>query len=178
MPKKKIITEQSIVTGFIPKILKFNKEEIKFNLLKNYSYKTPLLKSFSRPDLNIDFQQHITWIHDFIKDDYNLNYSSSLVQNSISGIVLFPGQSIDFHHHIDDYDIHNSNDFTCIYTLDSFENSSHLIFEYEQGRKRHGKWKEPLETNKYVLFNSELNHSYTNKSNKPLFAVCWTFQII
>jgi len=182
MQKKKILTEQSIITGFIPKILKFNKEAIKLNLLKNYSnnnYKSFDDFNYHRDYLNIDFQQHLTWIHDFIKDDYNLNYSSCLVQNSLSGIVLFPGQSIDFHHHIDDYDIHNSNDFTCIYTLEAFENSSHIMFEYEQGRKRHARWKETLETNKYVLFNSELKHSYTiNKSDKPLFAVCWTFQII
>jgi len=182
MSDKIVLTEQSVVTGSIPTILKFNKEAIKLNLLKNYSnnnYQSFDEFNYHKDYLNIDFQQHLTWIHDFIKDEYNLSYGRCLVQNSLSGIVLFPGQSINSHHHIDDYDIHNSNDFTCIYTLEAEKESSSLILEYEQGRKRHAKWKEPLKTNHYVLFNSELKHSYTiNKSNKPLFAVCWTFQII
>lgn len=182
MKNKVVLTEQSIVTGFIPKILKFNKEELKLNLLSNYlknNYQSFDEFNYHKDYLNIDFHKHFTWIHDFIKDEYNLLYKKELIQKSLSGLVLFPNQSINFHHHIDDYEIHNSNDFTCIYTLESFENSSDLIFEYEQGRKRHAKWKEPLKTNKYVLFNSELKHSYTvNKSDKPLLAVCWTFQII
>lgn len=182
MSDKIVLTEQSIITGSIPKILKFNKEALKLNLLSNYSknnYQSFDEFNYHKDYLNLDFHQHFTWIHDFIKDEYNLSYRKSLIQNSFSGILLFPNQSIDFHHHIDDYDIHHSNDFTCIYVLESEKESSSLVLEYEQGRKRHAKWKEPLEANKYIIFNSELNHSYTtNKSNKPLFAVCWTFQII
>jgi hypothetical protein len=37
MSEKKVLTEQSVVVGSIPTILKFNKEAIKLNLLKNYS---------------------------------------------------------------------------------------------------------------------------------------------
>lgn len=182
MKNKVVLTEQSIIAGTVPKILKFNKESLKLNLLNSYSnnnYKSFDEFNYNKDYLNLDLHQHFTWLHDFIKDDYNLNYGRILIQNSFSGILLFPGQSVDYHHHMDDYDIHKSNDITCIYILDAEKQSSSLFLEYEQGRKRHAKWKEPLTTNKYILFNSELRHSYSkNLSNKPVFIICWTFQII
>jgi len=182
MTDKVVLTEQSIIIGSIPKLLKFDKDSIKINLLKNYSnnnYQSFDEFNYHKDYLTIDYHQHITWISDFIADNYTLNYKKSLVQNSLSGIVLFPGQSINYHHHVDDYDIHHSNDITCVYNLEAQKDSSSIVFEYQQGRKRHAKYKQPLETNKYIIFNSELNHSYTiNKSDKPIFAICWNFQII
>lgn len=182
MINKIVLTEQSIVLGTIPKILKFNKEDLKLNLLSSYSknnYQSFDEFNYHKYYLNLDLHQHFTWLHDFIKDDYNLNYGKSLIKTSFSGILLLPNESIDYHHHVDDYDIHNSNDFTCVYVLEAEKQSSSLFFEYEQGRKRHAKWMEPLETNKYLLFNSELRHSYSkNLSNKPIYMICWTFQII
>jgi len=182
MKNKIVLTEQSVVTGFVPKILKFNKLAIKLNLLKNYTennYQSFDEFNYHKDYLYIDYLQHITWIHDYIVDDYRLHHERSLIQTDSFGIVLSPNESIDYHHQVDDYDIHNSNDFSCVYVLEAEEESSAIIFEYEQGRKRHAKWKEPLTTNKFIIHNSELRHAYLkNKSTKPVFCLGWNFQII
>ena len=182
MFNKKVLTEQSVVTGFVPKILKFNKSDIKLNLLKNYTennYQSFNEFNYHKDYLNIDYHQHITWIHDYIVDDYRLHYEKTLVQTDNFGIVIFPNESIDYHHQVNDYDIHNSNDISCVYVLEAEKESSSIIFEYEQGRERHAKWKEPLITNKFIIHNSELRHAYLkNKSTKPVFCLGWNFQII
>ena len=63
MKNKIVLTEQSVITGFVPKILKFNKLAIKLNLLKNYTennYQSFDEFNYHKDYLDIDYLQHIT----------------------------------------------------------------------------------------------------------------------
>jgi len=184
MQSKILLTEQSIVYGEIPSILKdkLDLDRIKTDIIKNYAlnnFQSKDIFNYHKDYLDIDYLQHITWIHDYLIDDYRLHHEKTLVQTDSFGIVLFPNESIDYHHQVDDYDIHNSNDISCIYVLEAEEKSSAIMFEYEQGRKRHQQYRVQLKEKQLIIFNSELRHCFTKNFNSgPTVNLSLKYQLI
>jgi hypothetical protein len=77
MQSKILLTEQSIIFGEIPSILKLDLDRIKTNIVKNYAFgnfKSNDDFNYLKDYLKIDDDQHITWLLDYIRDHYRAEY--------------------------------------------------------------------------------------------------------
>lgn len=182
MFSKKSLTEQCIYTDYLPKILPLNYEKIALNVTENYFYKNVQNNSefsYLNKYYHLDDDVQIQWISEYIVDHYRLEYKKDMVLLNRSGIALLPGEQINYHHHIDDYNLSKSPDLSCIINLKQENNPCYIDFQYEGGRDRHHMHRVKLEKGKITLFNSELRHSFTkNVNTEPVLNLSLTFQII
>lgn len=182
MFSKEVLTEQCIYTDRFPKILPLNLEKVSLNVLENYFYKNVQNTSefsYLNKYHHLDHDVNIQWMSEYIADHYRLKYEKDLILFNTSGIVQILGEQINYHHHIDEYNISKSPDLSCIINLKQGEQPSYVDFQYEGGRKRHHMHRVKLEKGKIILFNSELKHCFTkNLNTDPIINLSFTFQII
>lgn len=145
-------------------------------------------------DSNFDYQrdyikliddQQIFWLLEYIRDVYTCQYDLPLIILKSAVIKLKPGQGLSSHNHLDEYDIENTPDITCLYCLkvkdvdvDDWSKNSCLMIEYEDHRWKQKKWQVPIERKKFILFNSSLNHSIINKESEDMILLSFQFQTL
>lgn len=183
MFEKVSLTEQTILSTEVSKYVPVNYDKINILILESHYYQNVQNKSvfsYLNNYLNLDHDKNITWIADFIRDHYNLKSKKTPVLLHQAGIVIPQGHQINYHHHIDEYDLeNNSSDISAIVTCKTGEKPSFIEFEYEQGRKRHMKYRRKLKKKEVLIFNSELRHSYTvNTNNEPNIILSFKFQLV
>jgi len=182
MFNKKVLFEQFVITHKVSNLLKIDKEKLKANLIKNYVLGNRLENENWYHDYyytQVDHHQHVSWIHDYIRDHYRGEYENTPILVKKGGIVLLKNESLGSHHHINDWDYENSPEISVIYCLKTGEKKSHVIFEYEFGRNKKRRWKEVLEENKMIIFPSYLMHSITGNLNKEAtIALSFQFQLL
>ena len=179
---KKQLTEQFIVWDKIPNILTLDNDAFKSDALKNYAFKNRRSEDEFHYKYNyysLGHHQHLDWLLSYILDHFFVEYKRSLSLFERSVIIQNKGDSINTHHHLDEYNIKKSPDMSCLYCVDIGEKVSYIIFESEGGRRRHGKWKIPMEKGKLIIFNSELPHHLTQNENEdPIVNISLQFQLI
>ena len=180
MKDKVTLTEQYVIVGEVSKSLQIDLNYIKNNIVKNYSFdecQNPSDFSYRKDYYNLSDDVNITWLTDYIRDHYNLEHKKTPIIMERAGLFLPQGKSINYHNHIDSYDLIGSPYMSCIYTVDCGEEPSYVIFEYSQGRLQDKKYKIKLKKNQYVLFSSELRHEITeNKNKKPMINLSLKFE--
>ena len=63
--------------------------------------------------------------------------------------------------------------------LSTGKEQSHVVFEYDDGRNKHRRWKVSLVQDQFILFSSHLNHYITKNENKDfLVNLSLHFQLI
>tara|TARA_R100000995_G_scaffold82898_1_gene57593 strand:+ start:549 stop:1100 length:552 start_codon:yes stop_codon:yes gene_type:complete len=177
------LTEQTILSTEVSKYVPINYDKVNILALESYYHKNVQnnkTDSYLNNYLNLDHDKNITWIADFIRDHYNLKYKKIPVLLYQAGIVVPQGGQINYHHHIDEYDLlNNSSDISAIVTCKTGDKSSFIQFEYEQGRKRHHTYRKQLKEKEVVIFNSELRHCYTvNPNQEPNIILSFRFQLV
>ena len=119
--------------------------------------------------VKIPYHQHIQWTQDYLRDHYRSEYGKTLIPtpvDSIRGIVQQTGEGVNTHHNVKDWHLEESPEVSCLYTVATGEKKSHVIFEYDDGRNKHRRWKVPLKQDTFLLFSSNLNHYIENNENK------------
>lgn len=181
MKEKTSLFELKIIEGKISNSLAIDKYYIKNNIILNYSYEfnqNPSEESYLKNYYNLTDDENIFRISKYLSDLHNLYHDLTLVPVNMAGLVLFKGDKISTHNHVDPYDLETSPDMSCIYTVDCGDNPSYVVFEYDKGRIKNSTHKVLLQKNKYILFNSSINHYYTtNLNEQPLLNLSFKFQI-
>lgn len=177
------LVQQFVLSTTVSKVVPVNYDKININILENYYYKNVQNNSefsYLNSYYNLDYDKNIIWIGDFIRDHYRLKYEDTPVLLQKAGIVIPQGHQVNYHHHIDDYDLeNNSADISAIVVTKTGDKPNYIEFEYEQGRKRHMKYRIPLQEKKVIIFNSELRHSFTkNHNHEPTLLLSYKFQLV
>jgi len=179
---KTVLSEQFVIRHKVSDLLKINKEIIKKNILINHVTKKRLHDEEWYSDYNysqLEHHQHISWIHDYIRDHYRAEYNNTPILVKEAGICLLKNESMGSHHHIDDWDYEGSPEISVIHCLETGEKKSHVIFEYEFGRNKKRRWKELLDNNSLIIFPSYLRHSISkNLNEEALVALSFQFQLL
>jgi hypothetical protein len=132
--------------------------------------------------VKVPYHQHIQWTQDWLRDHYRLEHGRTLVPtpiDSIRGIVQQTGENVNTHHNVQDWHLAESPEVDCLYTVATGEKKSFVVFEYDDGRNKHRRWKVPLEQDSFILFSSNLNHYITKNENKDfLVNLSLHFQLI
>tara|TARA_R100000734_G_C3304453_1_gene94969 strand:+ start:351 stop:905 length:555 start_codon:yes stop_codon:yes gene_type:complete len=179
---KKTLVDQSVITNNLSSTLPINFDKININILENFYYKNCQNNnddSYLKDYYHLEYDKQITWISDYIRDHYRLNYKKTPVLLSFAGLVVRQNESINYHNHIDEYDLEHSPDMTAVITCKTGDKPSFLEFEYEYARKRHQKHRVLLKTKQIVMFDSNLRHSYIkNLNHEPVLNLCLKYQLI
>jgi hypothetical protein len=179
---KKVLSEQFVITHKVADILKFDREKIVSNCVKNYFFNKRVQNEEWYEQFNYcvtDDHQHLSWLHDYIRDHYKVEYFETPIIVRRHGIVLENNASLGAHHHIDDWDLEGSPEISVLWCLEDRVEKSKVIFEYEFGRNKKLRYSLPLEKDKLIIFPSYLRHKITKNKNKdPIVALSFQFQLL
>jgi hypothetical protein len=99
--------------------------------------------------------------------------------DSIRGIIQQTGENVNTHHNVKDTLLEQSPEVDCLYTVSTGKEPSYIVFEYDNGRIKHRRWKVPLVKNQFILFSSHLNRYITKNENKDfLINLSLHFQLL
>ena len=175
-----VITKQAIYTSKIPKILPIDFKKVKENILlyhKHNIVKNPSDWSYLNQYYRVDMEKNISWLSHFIIDHIRLQYDMNLIIKDIAALIQNKNEEINFTDHIDDYDLNESPDYSCVTTIQKGKSPAFIEFEYQNGRHRHQKFRELLKPNKIIIFNSNISHRYSkNLDTKKIINLSFKFQ--
>lgn len=180
---EKELTKQSIYISRIPKDLPINFDRLKKEIKKYHKKKfkksdtdfSPFFNYYHIPD-TID----IIWIRDYIRDFFLQKTKRHLIIKNTCFLWMKKNEQINTHQHIDLYNIEESPDFSFILNISGgYKYPKYIEFDYEGGRKKHGKYRQYYQEKSIVGFNSEMMHSFNKNLNKEeTINLSFRFQII
>ena len=183
--EKHRLTESFIITGKIDKVSSVDTRLIKNHILSNFSLTNRYDDKqywYMRDYVKVPYHQHIQWTQDWLRDHYRVEHGQTLVPtsvDSIRGIVQQTGENVNTHHNVKDTLLEESPEIDCLYTVATGKEPSYIVFEYDDGRSKHRRWKVPLVQDQFILFSSHLNHYITKNENKDfLINLSLHFQLI
>ena len=101
------------------------------------------------------------------------------VELNIRSIIQQSGETINYHNHINPWDLENSPEISCLYCVSETPEPSHVIFKYDDGRNKHRRWKVPMKKGTFILYSSSLPFSITKNDNKDfLINLSLHFQLL
>ena len=172
--QKKILSEQFILTGTVSSVSHINPKLIQNHCLSNFSLDNKIKSDqfWHLEDYNtIPYHQHIQWFQDYVRDHYKAEYGRTVVPTTgdqslnVRSLVLQTGETINYHNHVNPWDLENSPEISCLYCVSETPEPSHIIFKYDDGRNKHRLWKETIQYNKFILFSSNIEHYITKNKN-------------
>ena len=185
MMKKHRLTESFFIEGKIDKVSAVNTRLIKNHILSNFMMANRYEDDqywYMSEYLKVPYHQHIQWTQDWLRDHFRLEHNRTLVPtpvDSIRGIIQQTGERVNTHHNVKDWHLGDSPEVSCLFTVGTGPKKSDVIFEYDDGRNKHRRWKVPLEQDSFILYSSHLNHSITKNENKDfLVNLSLHFQLI
>ena len=177
---KKVLSEEFVIVHQLSKKLL-----IDYNIILDHFKKSKKQNLRVRPEhwysdnnyYKLDALQHITWLVDYIRDNYRYECEQRIKINSLSGIYLNYNESIGSHHHINDWDYEESPDMSLVFCLDPGDKPCEIIFEHEYGRHKKRRYAVTFKKGRFVMFPSYLRHSITqNKNKKPFVGLSMRWQ--
>ena len=182
---KQTLTESFIIQDKIDKVSSVDTKLIKNHILSNFTLDARYNDDqywYMKDYVKVPYHQHIQWTQDWLRDHYMLDHRQTLVpteKDSIRGIVQQLGENVNTHNNVKEWHLNDSPDVSCLFTVATGEKKSDIVFEYDDGRNKHRRWKVPLEQNKFILFSSDINHYITHNENKDfLVNLSLHFQLI
>ena len=172
MLEKHKLTEQFYITGKVDSVSAVNTKLIKNHILSNFMLANRYKNNqywYMKEYVKVPYHQHIQWTQDWLRDHYRAEHDRTLVptpNDSIRAIVQQTGENVNTHNNVKEWHLEDSPDVDCIFTISSGKKKSYIVFEYDDGRNKHRRWKEPLKENQFILFSSSLNRYITANDNK------------
>ncbi len=183
--QKHRLTESFIITGKIDKVSSVDTRLIKNHILSNFSLTSRYDDKqywYMKDYVEVPYHQHIQWTQDWLRDHYRLEHDRTLIPTpieSIRGIVQQTGENVNTHHNVKDTLLVDSPEVDCLYTVSTGKKPSYVVFEYDDGRQKHRRWKVPLVQDQFILFSSHLNRYITKNENKDfLINLSLHFQLL
>jgi len=164
------LTKISLYQGKIPSLLsnKIDFDNLRKNFILNRSvdnFQSENVASYYSNYLNFQDHKHVMWIYDYIRDFIKFEHKIKILMREKSAIVQYFNESVGLHNHMDDNNLHQSPDYSVIYTIESGEIPSYIIFKY--GDKLKDRYcKLELKRNNFIVFPSYLNHSLSKNMNQ------------
>lgn len=179
------LTESFIIIKKIDEVSFVDTKLIKNHILSNFTLDARYNDDqywYMKDYVKVPYHQHIQWTQDWLRDHYMLDHRRTLVpteNDSIRGIVQQTGENVNTHNNVKEWHLNDSPDVSCLFTVATGEKKSDIVFEYDDGRNKHRRWKVPLEQNQFILFSGDINHYITHNENKDfLVNLSLHFQLI
>jgi len=185
MLEKLRLTESFVIQGKLDEVSSVDTKLIKNHILSNFTLDARYNDDqywYMKDYVKVPYHQHIQWTQDWLRDHFRSEHERTLVPtpiDSIRGIVQQTGENVNTHHNVKDWHLDESPEVSCLYTVATGDEKSDVIFEYDDGRNKHRRWRVPLKQDQFILFSSNLNHYITHNKNKDfLVNLSLHFQLI
>ena len=171
--QKVVRSEISLIHGFVetPKGYEINRKKIKNIIIDSYVNQKRISNNkldYSYNDYEVEYCLELQWLLDYIRDHFNEKYCKSLVLKNKWGNVYHYNQKSFTRHTVDPVDLKNSPDYTFIYAVDVGKDSSGVVIEFDDNRRKNRSWHLKLNNNEFVLFPSEQKYFITPNKSKQL----------
>ena len=185
MLEKQRLTESFFIRGKIDKVSSVDTRLIKNHILSNFTLANRYDDNqywYMKDYVKVPYHQHIQWTNDWLRDHYKLEHDITLVPtpiDSIRGIVQQTNENVLTHNNVKEWHLAESPEVDCLFTVATGKKQSFVVFEYDDGRNKHRRWKLPLVQDEFILFSSHLNRYITKNENKDfLVNLSLHFQLI
>lgn len=181
---EKVFNETRYFTGEVgpENLFKIDRKEILYRIAESY-YENKFVKDTDYLEvLNCDpMNQLIHWwqdIHYYHRALVN-KIPYKIINHKNYGYHILPNDSTLKKNHLDPFDLHHSPDYVFLYSVDVQKDSSELVIEFDDHRRKNRWWKVNLENNYFYFFPSSLNYYITkNKSNRINTLLMQTYEEI
>lgn len=166
------LCELFFVIGQIPKQSFINSVDIKNHILKNINKDNKFNSNtyWSIHDYyKIPFEKNIGWINDYITQHYFAEFDKPIYTNEVDtlrALIQEKNQSILRHNNILSYNLKETPDLDCYYTVDIGETPSYLTLKYSNGRNRELYEKICLRKNQFIIIPSFVDRYITQNENE------------
>ena len=185
MLEKQRLTESFIIRGKIDKVSSVDTRLIKNHILSNFTLTNRYDDNqywYMKDYVKVPYHQHIQWANDWLRDHYRIEHEKTLVPtliDSVRGVVQQTNENVLTHNNVKEWHLAESPEVDCLYTVATGKKQSFVVFEYDDGRNKHRRWKLPLVQDEFILFSSHLNRYITKNENKDfLVNLSLHFQLI
>ena len=185
MLEKQTLTESFIIRGKIDEVSSVDTRLIKNHILSNFTLTNRYDDNqywYMKDYVKVPYHQHIQWVNDWLRDHYRIEHERTLVPtpiDSIRGIVQQTNENVLTHNNVKEWHLAESPEVDCLFTVATGKKQSFVVFEYDDGRNKHRRWKLPLVQDEFILFSSHLNRYITKNENKDfLVNLSLHFQLI
>ena len=171
---KNLLSETFLVTGTVSDKSLLKPKQIENHCLSNFTLGNKIIDDqfwHLEDYISVPYHQHIQWFQDYVRDHYRLEYNATLVPTdgdqslNVRSIVQQSGESINYHNHVNPWNLKNSSEVSCLYCVSETPQPVYVIFKYDDGRNKHRLWKQKIEYNQFILFSSHLEHTITRNKN-------------
>lgn len=187
--KQKVL---SLIDMYIEKIkgVEIPLAKIRVDIFESYVLKKRMSdnpRDDAYEDYAVSFTQPFTWVQDYVRDFFALDYKKTLISCSHWGNIYGPLEQSRNRSNADPVNFSKTADYTYVYGVDVQPDSCELVIEYDDNRRKKNTWHIPLETNKFILFPSTqryfisknkgcemnvfltVNSEYIRKTDEPLY---------
>jgi len=162
--KKILLSETCFYGDYLPDISNVNKKDVKKFALKEIASNAEKLNNYE--EYPCGFNQNLDWISwyvrnkMFVKQNINLDFMNHYLLKQDYNESLLKRR------HLEYYSKKETPDFITIYFMDNSSNS--LELEYDDHRYKNLNWTVPVEQNKCVTFNSDINFYFNKNKEKEI----------
>tara|TARA_E500000318_G_scaffold101655_1_gene105288 strand:+ start:2154 stop:2699 length:546 start_codon:yes stop_codon:yes gene_type:complete len=174
------LTKTSIFVDHLNKSSLLKNREIKRNILTQIKSQPKILKNLAEhDDIKVFLNQHMCWVMDHQTDFFYKHVKKNLSPiGDVFAIFKDQHQSTKLKNYENPYNLYDSPDYTYIYVVQSGSSENYIVFEYDNHIRKKLSWQVPLETGKFIMWNSSLNYYLTpNKTLKSTIAMLVHCQI-
>ena len=168
--QKKVLSEIDLYVDTV-KVIKIDRTKIKNDMFISFVLEKRLSKNkndYSYQDFELPYSQPLSWLKDYIRDHFRVDYEKTLISKKEWGNVYIPQESSIARHQVDLMDLKNSPDYTCIYGLDVAKDSCELVIEYDDNRIKNRTWHIPLRDNQFIIFPSTQRYFISQNKSKQM----------
>jgi len=181
---KKVLTEVDLYYGAIntPKGFEIKRDVIKNQILDSFVKEKRIsdnIKDYSYSDYKIEHSQPYQWLQDYIRDHFRGEYDKTLIHKLSWGNIYDYNQKSFSRTTVDPVDLRNAPDYTFIYGVDVGKDSTGIVIEYDDNRRKGRTWHIPLNNNHFVMFPSTQQYFISpNKSKQMNIISTTTYEFI
>jgi len=155
------------------------KEEIIHSALISDSRKSQSKLDINFYDYKIKDTTVLTPLHVYLKDFIQLKFKIKLILKDFWGNITYPQEQTLNRNTVDANNLNNSADYTLIYGVDVYDETSKIVIEYDDNRRKTRSWHIPIKDNHFVMFPSTQKYYISqNNSNKLNTYLTLTFEYI
>tara|TARA_B100001123_G_C15127183_1_gene953797 strand:- start:12 stop:563 length:552 start_codon:yes stop_codon:yes gene_type:complete len=182
--QKKVLSEIDLYYGEIitPKGFEIKRDTIKNSILDSLIKEKRIsnnIKDYAYVDYQLGYSQPHQWLQDYVRDHFKVEYRRTLIPKLNWGNVYEYNQKSFSRNTVDPVDLRNAADYTFIYGVDVGQDSTGIVIEFDDNRRKGRTWHIPLNNNHFVMFPSINKYFITpNKSKQMNIFLTTTYEFI
>jgi hypothetical protein len=180
--ERTILTKSFVTTGELPSISHIDDEKLKNHILKNKNNLQRVSENPFEPYYLYHkqiFTKELTWFVEYILQNWNTAYQTSLELFECVFLIQEPNQFIRTHHHQLAPNQKDNPDISVLYPVSLGKEKTRIFYNYDNHRFKNCSYSYELKQRNFHIFNSDLTHYIEqNNNDEPNIFLSVHYQIV